>query len=93
MQPKDFREPAEQGVEQNIGGWIRDPQPGHLSVLNQLSEPGIVNMAAKIAGFDVGVPKAGNQNQRRNREQPYPAIRDERASRRQDAGFRRDFDR
>ena len=62
-------------------------------MLDQFREPGVVNVAAKIAGFDVAMPEAGNQNQRRNREQAYPAIRDKPASRRQDADFRRDFDR
>ena len=92
MQPKDFREAAHEGVEQNIGRWIRDPQSGRLPMLNQLSEPRIVDVAAKIAGFDVAVPEAGNQNQSGDYGYPHPVVSDESRSRWQRASFHRRFD-
>jgi hypothetical protein len=61
-------------------------------MLNQLSEPGVINVAAKVAGFDVAMPEAGNQNQRGDYEYSYPVVSDESRSRRQRAKILRNFD-
>ena len=57
MQPKDCREAAEQGVNK-IGD---EASIRRLPVLDQLSEPGVVDVAAEIAG-SMWRCEAGNQN-------------------------------
>jgi len=40
---------------------MSDPQSRRLPVFDQLDEPSVVHMAAQVAGFDVAMPEAGNQ--------------------------------
>src|SRR5580700_3157732 len=62
-------------------------------MLNQLSEPGVINVAAKVACFDVAMPEAGNQNQRGDYEYSYPVVSDESGRRREGVKILRNFAR
>jgi hypothetical protein len=33
--------------------------------VDELRKPGVVDMAAEVAGFDMGVPETGNEEQNR----------------------------
>jgi hypothetical protein len=43
-------------------------QPGSPALLDQLRQPGIVQMTAEIAGLDPRLPKAWDQQRQRDRD-------------------------
>src|ERR1700674_858763 len=55
---------AEQGsertqryVEEDVLPLAGNPQPGRMPPLDQLSQPGVVQMASEVSGFDVTMPE------------------------------------
>ena len=65
---ESFGEIEEQKIEEDIVPLPDGVNAGSFALLHELREPGIVDVAAEIAGFDVGVPEARNQKQNGNEE-------------------------
>jgi len=56
----------EQEVEEDVVPLPDDVNAGGSSLLDKFGEPGIVDVAAEIAGFDVAVPEARNDEENGN---------------------------
>src|ERR1700746_155500 len=66
---------------------MSDPQSRRLPVFDQLDEPSVVHMATQVAGFDVAMPEAGNQQKSGDYEQLYPMLGNEPYSPRKRSNF------
>lgn len=71
---EDFGEIEEHEVEENVVPLPDDVDAGGSSLLNELCEPGVVDMAAKIAGFNVSVPEARNHEEKRDQEKDVEVV-------------------
>src|SRR6185437_6765820 len=82
---------VQQKVEQDVGGLADDDQALELAALNQLREPGIINMTGKIAGLDARLPVDGEQekNRQEDKNPAAPAQRGELELPRRRRGFGR----
>ena len=51
---------------------MRDEETRHAALFNESREPGDVGMASQISGFNVAMPEAGNQENRRSEKENPP---------------------
>ena len=65
---ESFGEIEEQEIEEDVVPLPDGVNAGSFALLHELREPGVVDVAAEIAGFDVGMPEARNQKQNGNEE-------------------------
>src|SRR5271156_4710336 len=62
-------ERAEQEIEERVVPARCEPQAGGVAMADQLCKPGVVQMAAQIAGSDVAMPENGREDRGGNRQQ------------------------
>lgn len=67
-QTECFAEKRKHQIKQNVVPLPHCVNAGRSSLLHQLGEPGVVNVTAEIARFDVGVPEARNRERKRNEQ-------------------------
>jgi prolyl oligopeptidase len=65
---KEFGEMKEKEVEKDIVPLPNRVNAGGSSLLDELREPGVVQVAAEITGFDVGVPEARKEKKHGDRK-------------------------
>ncbi len=65
---------AEREIEKNIVPLVGEQETGRVALGDQLCEPSVVQVASQIASFEMTVPKAGNQDKRRNSYDPQPVF-------------------
>ena len=58
---------AQKQVEQDVGGLRGHDQPLRAAALDQLRQPGVVNVAGEVAGLNARLPVTGRQQQRGKR--------------------------
>jgi len=56
---------AQHQIEQDVIGLFCQAEAGGLSAFDQLSKPGVIKVARKIAGLNARLPEAGNQHEDR----------------------------
>ncbi len=56
-----FGEIEEDEVEEDVVPLPGEVEAGSFALLDELGEPGVVGVAAEIAGLDVGMPEAGDE--------------------------------
>ena len=60
-EPNDFPEFLQTHVDQHVVPPRLEVHAGRLTLLNQVSQPGIIGVAGNVPGFEPLVPEAGNQ--------------------------------
>jgi len=65
---KGFSGIEEKKVKEDVVMLAGNVESGSFALLNQLGEPSVINVAAKIACFDVAMPEARHEQQRGKRE-------------------------
>ena len=62
---ENAQQSAQDQIKQDVVELSSNAKPGSLSTFNQLSKPGIINVARKIPSLNARLPKARYQNQNR----------------------------
>jgi hypothetical protein len=60
---EEIGERKEQEIEENVMPLPDGVHAGGSSLLDELGEPGVVDVAAEVTGFDVGMPEDGNEKE------------------------------
>src|SRR5208283_1602199 len=60
---EEIGERKEQEIEEDVMPLPDGVHAGGSSLLDELGEPGVVDVAAEITGFDVGMPEDGNEKE------------------------------
>jgi len=60
-----FGKEGKEQIEEDVVPLPNEVDAGGFSLVDELRKPGVVDMAAEVAGFDMGVPETGNEEQNR----------------------------